>query len=239
MIPDSRENPDVGGLAAVINSRLAAEAHVAKAIAFGWLCGGTAVALCLTGLGFAAAFYGYSFMLSVKPAAEETAKALVEAFARAEIKTRVSGAMSLSPNTALRLASGQTIKLDEGATVRLDPNASVRVVGDLKMLQPSKEQLQVDAKSGKDDLPFTSYTIFKVVRYGSGFIETAWDYDLSDTMRPKLQYCFHRQSLAIDKNLASKVSLAVNGFPRKPSSSVRLPFNFDEAVANCIWFSGV
>src|SRR5262245_51955353 len=111
------ENINAGGLAAVINSRLAAEARVAKAIAFGWLCGGTSIALCLTGLGVAAAFYGYSFMLSVKPAAEQTAKALVEAFERAELKTKVSGVMSLSP-TELRLAGGRTIKLDEGATVK-------------------------------------------------------------------------------------------------------------------------
>src|SRR5258708_32927207 len=100
MNPDN-ENIDIGGLAAVINSRLAAEARVAKAIAFGWLCGGTAIALSLTGLGVAAAFYGYSFILSVKPAAEPTAKALVQAFEPAEIKTRVSGVMSLSPNAEI------------------------------------------------------------------------------------------------------------------------------------------
>ena len=168
-----------------INSRLAAEARVAKAIAFGWLCGGTAIALCLTGFGFAAAFYGYSFMLSVKPAAEQTAKALVEAFERTELKTRVSGVMSLSPSAELRLAGGQTVKLDEGATLRLDPNASVRVAGDFKMPQPSKQQLQVDATSQNNELPFTSYTIFKSVSYGSGEVVSAWSYDLSDTMRPK------------------------------------------------------
>jgi hypothetical protein len=79
-MPNIDKNTDIAGLAAVINSRLAAEARVTKAIAFGWLCGGTAIALCLTGLGLAAAFYGYSFMLSVRPAAEQTAKALVDAF---------------------------------------------------------------------------------------------------------------------------------------------------------------
>jgi len=237
MTVDNDEKLDVGGLAAVINSRLAAEARVAKAIAFGWLCGGTAIALCLTGLGVAAAFYGYSFMLSVKPAAEQTAKALVQAFERAELKTSVSGVMSLSPDTELRLASGQTVKLKEGAMVRLDPNASVRVVGDIKIPKPSDDQLQVNTPTGSDELPFTSYTIFKTVNYGSGVVETGWNYDLSDTMRPKYQYCSYKQGFA--KGLAGKISLAENGFPRKPSSSVKLPFNFDDAVANCIWFSGV
>jgi hypothetical protein len=237
MTVDNDEKMDVGGLAAVINSRLAAEARIAKAIAFVWLCGGTAIALCLTGLGVAAAFYGYSFMLSVKPAAEQTAKALVQAFERAELRTTVSGVMSLSPNTELRLVSGQTVKLEEGAMVRLDPNASVHVVGDIKIPKPSDEQLQVNTPNASDELPFTSYTIFKTVNYGSGSVVTGWEYDLTDTMRPKNQYCYYRQTL--DKGLAGKISLAENGFPRKPSSSVRLPFNFDEAVANCIWFSGL
>src|SRR5215470_1477037 len=144
MTVDNDEKIAIGGLAAVINSRLAAEARIAKAVAFGWLCGGTAIALCLTGLGVAAPFYGYSFMLSVKPAAEQIAKALVLAFEHADLKTTVSGVMSLSPNTELRLASGQTVRLEEGAMVRLDPNASVRVVGDIKIPKPSEEQLQVN-----------------------------------------------------------------------------------------------
>jgi hypothetical protein len=234
-MPDN-ENIDIAGLAAVINSRLGSEARVAKTIAFAWLCGGTAIALCLTGLGVAAAFYGYSFMLSVQPAAEQTAKALADAFERTQLKTIVSGVMSLSPNAELRLAKDQTIKLYEGTTVRLDPNSSVRVTGDIKMPQPSKEQLQMAATSASDELPFTSYTIFKSVGYGSGLVESGWYYDLSDTSRPKYQFCHYRERL--DKGLSGKITLAVNGSPRRPSTSTKLPFNFDEALRNCIWVSG-
>src|SRR5262249_45945703 len=128
------------------------------------------------------------------------------------------------------------IKLQEGATVGLDPNASVRVAGDLKMPQPSKQQLQVDTPSQSDELPFTSYVIFKSVSYGSGTVESAWSYDLSDTMRPKLQICNYRESL--DKGVVGRFALAVNGRPIRPPNSVRLSFNFDEALANCIWVSG-
>jgi hypothetical protein len=233
-MPENDQNTDVAGLAAVINSRLAAEARMAQAIGFGWLCGGTAIALGLTGLGFAAAFYGYSFMLSVKPAAEETARALVEALERTKLKTTVSGVMSLSPDAGLKLATGQMIKLQDGAMIRLDPNSSVRVVGDIKMPQPSKPQLQLDRRSATDELPFTSYTIFKRVNYGSGAVESGWAYDLSDTTRPQYQFCHYRESL--DKGLAGRVTLAVNGFPRRPAA--KLPFNFDEALRNCIWVSG-
>jgi hypothetical protein len=234
---DNDEKIDVGGLAAVINSRLGAEARVAKAIAFGWLCGGAAISLLLTGLGVAAALYGYSYMLSVKPAAEQTAKALVEALGRTELKTVVSGTMSLSPDSELKLASGQTVKLNEGATVKLDPKSSVRVVGDLNVEfpQPSKQQLQVDATSGSNELPITDYTIFKSVKFGSGYVVSGWNYELSDTMRPKLQYCYYGQS--IDEGLSTNHYIAIDGSPLKPSQLMKLSFNFDGALANCIWSS--
>lgn len=235
MSADNDEKIDVGGLAAVINARLAAEARVAKAIAFGWLCGGAAIAFFLTGLGIASAFYGYSYMLSVKPAADQTAKALVEALGRTELKTVVSGTMSLSPNSELKLASGQTVKIKEGATVKLDPQSSVRVVGDLKVdiPQPTKQQLQVEATSESNELPITDYTIFKSVSFGSGLVVSGWNYDLSNTTRPKFQYCYYGQS--IGEGLATNHLIAVDGSPQKPSPLMKLSFNFDGALSNCMW----
>ncbi len=153
------------------------------------------VACCLTSLGLALALYGYSYVISVKPAAELTAKALVDALEKAAIKTTVSGTMSLAPNSELRLASGQTVKLAEGATVKLDPNSSVRVAGDIKMPQPSDHQLQPNTMSG-DRLPFTSYTIFRSVAYGPGRVETGWNFALSDTTRPRSQYCSYIQTIS-------------------------------------------
>jgi hypothetical protein len=228
----------VGGFAASINSRLVSEARVAKAIGFAWLCGGAAIALCLTGLGFASAFLGYSHMLSVKPAAEKTAKALVEAFQRTELRTNVSGTMSLASDSEVRMAAGQTVTLNEGAVVKLDENSSVRIIGDLKidMPQPSKRQLQLNATSKSDELPFTNYTVFRNVGYGAGDVVTGWDYDLSDTTRPKVQFCYYTQSVA--KGLSAKYTIAVNGSPRRPSGLEKLSFNFDEALSSCIWFSG-
>jgi hypothetical protein len=229
---------DIGGLAAVINSRLSAEARMAKAIAFAWLCGGSAIALSLSGLGLAFAFYGYSYMLSVAPAAEQTAKALVAALERANFKTTVSGKMSLSPGSELSLAPGQTIRLGEGAIVKLDPSSSVRVVGDLKidMPQPSKQQLQLDTTSHSAEIPFTNYTIFKAVEYASGEVVTGWNFDLSDTIRPKIQYCYYSQN--VEKGLTARQILAVNDSPLRPSALAKLKFDFDGALANCIWFSG-
>src|SRR5581483_607658 len=186
---------DVAGLAATINARLAAEARIKRAIGFGWLCAGFAVATCLGGIGAFLAFAGYSYSLSSESAAKQSAKAITDAFARAQIKTTVSGTMSLSPDSALKLSPGQTVKLEDGTIVRLDPNSSVRVVGDLKMPQPSQRQLQPDTTSKSDELPFTSYTIFRSVSYGPGRVETGWNFDLSDTTRPKAQYCSYIQSI--------------------------------------------
>jgi hypothetical protein len=238
MSVDIDEKIDVGGLAAVINSRLAAEARIARAIGFAWLCGGLAVTACLTGLGFASAFYGYSYMMSIRPAAERTAKALAQAFEHAELKTSVSGTMSLSPKSELKLAPGQTVKLVESATVKLDPTSSIRVVGDLKLdvPRPSKQQLQLDATTRSAEMPFTNYTIFRDVSYGSGEVVTGWNYDLEDTIRPKSQFCYYRQRL--DEGVSAKYILAVDASPRRPSPLAKLSFNFDGALASCIWFSG-
>jgi hypothetical protein len=229
---------DVETFAAVINSRLDAEARISKAIAFGWLCGGWAIASCLIGMGVAAALYGYSFMISVTPAAERTASTLRDAFARAELKTYVTGTLSLAPGSELTLAPDQTVKLAEGAVVKLDPNSSVRVVGDLKIdvPQPSKQQLQLDATSGSKELPFTQYTVFKTGTYGAGYVVTSWNFELSDTSRPYYQRCYYEQSL--DQGLAATQTIAVDGSPRPISALAKLPFDFEGALANCTWFSG-
>lgn len=227
---------DVGGFAAIINSRLAAEARVRRAIAFGWLCAGAAVAVCLCGVGIAFALYGYSYMISVKPAADQIAKAMVEALEKAKLKTSITGTMSLAPNSELRLLPGQTLSLAEGSTVKLDPKSSVRVVGDVKMPQPSARQLQPNVMSG-DQLPFTSYTIFRSVPFGSGRVETGWNFELSDTARPKSQYCSYIQD--ISKGAQMKDVIAINGVSQQRSGLARASFNFEGAVSNCIWFSGV
>ena len=98
MSSDTQEHAALSGFVATLNSRLGSQARVSKAIAFAWLCGGGAIAAFLTGAGVAFALAGYSHMISVRAAAEETAKALVDALQHAELKTQVSGSMSLAPD---------------------------------------------------------------------------------------------------------------------------------------------
>jgi hypothetical protein len=229
---------DITGFVAAINSRLAAESRVAKAIAFGWLCGGAAIAASLVAIGAAIALWGYSQTISIRDAAEVMSQALIKALENVELKTSVTGQMALAPNSEVTVASGQTVKLQDNAVVKLDPNSSIRVVGDLKLNvpQPSKQQLQLDATTKANDLPLTDYTIFRSVSYGTGEVVTGWNYGLSDTERPRAQYCYYTQNL--EKGLAAKFTLAFNGSPQRPSPLAKTSFNYDGALANCIWYSG-
>jgi len=178
-------------------------------------------------------------MISVKPASDEIAKALVTALQQTELRTNVSGNVSLSPDSKLRLADGQEVKLDQASsTVKLDPNSSIRVIGDLKVdvPQPSKEQLQQDTTSKSDELPITDYTIFRNAAYGSGEVVSGWSYDLSDTVRPKFQYCYY--TVDIERGVSTRLPLAVNGSVLPPSNVLKSPFDSRAAAANCVWFSG-
>jgi hypothetical protein len=146
--------------------------------------------------------------------------------------------MNLSPDSELTIAKGQSVHLQDGASVKLDPSSSVRIVGDLKVdvPQPSKQQLQLDATTESKELPFTRYMIFNTATFGSGTVVTGWSFDLSDTTRPTFQRCYYEQVL--DKGIAATQTVAIDGSPRRPSALTKLSFDFDGAIANCIWFSG-
>jgi hypothetical protein len=236
----SQDEFGIGGFAASLNSRLGAQARISKAVGFAWLCGGAAIAMCLSAAGLAIAFLGYSYTVSVKPATDEIAKALVTALQQTELKTNISGNVSLSPDSKLRLADGQNVQIDQrSSTVKLDPNASLRVIGDVQVEvpQPSKEQLQQETTSKSDDLPITDYTIFKGAAYGSGAVVSGWSYDLSDTIRPKFQYCYYTED--VQRGIATRLPLAVNGFVLPRSDASKPTFDLNAAATNCVWFSGL
>jgi hypothetical protein len=226
------------GFAAIINSRILAEARVARAISFAWICAGTAIAVVLTGLGCAASFVGYSHLSNLSSAADMISRSLADSIKRMELKSVVSGKMILSPNSEVKLAPGQVIRLAEGTTVKLDPSSAVRIIGNMKVdvPQPSKQQLQLDTTSPSEQLPFTEYTIFKDVNYERGHVVTGWNYDLVDPMRPKSQLCYYEESPS--QGVSSRYTLSVNNYPRRPSALTKVSFDFDGALANCIWFSG-
>src|SRR5262245_33144196 len=156
MSAEQADYSEVSAFAAILRSRVAADARVARAMGLAWVGAGAAIASGLAGLGILIALYGYSYTISVKPAAEQTARAFVLALERTQLKTTVSGTMSLAPNSEVKLAAGQTVRLQPGATVRLDPNSSVRAVV-IDTPQPSNQQLGLSVKANTNELPFTSY----------------------------------------------------------------------------------
>jgi hypothetical protein len=238
MSADDGDQFSIESFAAVLSSRASADGRIARAIGFGWLCGGCALATCLIGAGAAVALWGYSVMQSATPAAEITAAAIAHAFERAQIKTSVTGTMGLAENSRLSLASNQSVKIEEGSTIKLDPASTIRVVGDLKLdvPQPSKQQLQLDATSGSKELPFTKYTIFKYTKFGAGEVVTGWNFELSDPSRPTIQRCYYEEVVA--GGISASQTLAFDGAPRPPSPLAKLSFDFDSALTNCSWFSG-
>jgi hypothetical protein len=220
---DNSTGAEVRGFAAIINSRLLAEARVARAMSFAWICAGATIAIVLTGLGVAVSFVGYSRLNNLSAAAEIISRSLADAIQRTELKSIVSGKMALSPNSEVRLAPGQVIRLAEGATVKLDPSSSVRIIGNMKVdvPQPSKQQLQLDTTSQSEQLPFTEYTIFKDVNYQRGHVVTGWNYDLVDAMKPKSQVCYYEESPS--QGVSSRYTLSVNNYPRRPSALTLKP----------------
>jgi hypothetical protein len=238
MSKDRDPEDELRGFAAAINSRLAAEAVVARAMSFAWICAGAMISIALTGLGVAAAFVGYSHLNSLTDAADLISHSIADALQNAELKSVVTGKMALDPNSEIKLASNQIVGLSEGTTVKLDPNSSVRIIGNMKVdvPQPSKQQLQVDTTSQSEQLPFTEYTVFRDVDYEKGHVVTGWRYDLTDQMRPQSQICYYEESHS--RRVSARYTLAINNYPRRPSELTKVSFNFDGALANCIWFSG-
>jgi hypothetical protein len=150
---------DVSGLAAMINTRLAADARISRAAAFLWFCGGTAIALTLARFGVTLALLGYSRIITISPAAEVVAHALVNALEHTKLTATVTGSVSLAEGCELKLASNQKISLNSGTIVKLAENSSVRILNNFHMPLPSTQQLQLDTKSKSSELPFTT-TLF-------------------------------------------------------------------------------
>ncbi|MEY9180362.1 hypothetical protein ABIG06_002284 [Bradyrhizobium sp. USDA 326] len=228
---------DFAGFSAALNARMGAEARVTRAKAFGFNAAGLGLCAALWGIGLGIAFFGYSKTTSSEAAANTIAAAVTEGLSRAQIKTIVGGTMALAPTAELRLADEQIVRLDPSTTVSLDPETTVKVVGDFKVdvPQPSKEQLQVDATSSSKELPSTRYTVFRSVRFGSGSVVTAWSFELTDTATPNYQRCYYEETLS--GGVSAIQSIAFNGLPKPPNALSKLSFDFDGAIANCIWFA--
>jgi hypothetical protein len=111
MSKDHGSGDELRGFAAAINSRLAAEAGVARAMSFAWMCAGAMISIALTGLGVAAAFVGYSHLNSLTDAADLISRSVADALQKAELKSVVTGKMALDSTSGVKLAPDQRYRL--------------------------------------------------------------------------------------------------------------------------------
>jgi hypothetical protein len=128
--------------------------------------------------------------------------------------------MTLAPNSEVRLAAGQTVRLQEGSTV--------------DMPQPSSQQLGLGIKANTNELPFTSYTIFRSVPYAAGTVMTGWNFELADRTKPNFQHCLY--VVNVEEGVSAKYAIAFNGTPERSSGLNKA--DFEGALKNCLWFSG-
>jgi hypothetical protein len=129
------------------------------------------------------------------------------------------------------------VRLNEGATVKIDQSSSVHVVGESRSKCHSLQRTNYNRTPASHDLPITDYTIFRNVTFGSGQVVSGWQYDLSDPLRPKFEYCYYTED--IERGLAAKYTLGINGSVQRPLDSSKSTFDFDRAAANCFCFSGL
>jgi hypothetical protein len=66
--------------------------------------------------------------------------------------------------------------------------------------------------------------------------ERGYDINSTEFVATTSQRCYYDQ--IIGKNVSATQTLAFDGSPRRPSALTKLSFDFDGALANCIWFSG-
>ena len=71
---------------------------------------------------------------------------------------------------------------------------------------------------------------------GRGVV-SGWSYDLSDTIRPRFQYCHYTED--VERGIATRFPLAVNGFVLPRSNALKATFDLNAAANNCVWFSGL
>ncbi len=197
---------------------------------------GFGLMLFLSGLGAASALYGYSTIFSNQSAADTVAKALGHALDGSTVVAHASGTVVLAPGSSVELKKGQTVKLDSNAYVEVDPSV-IRVEGGANNAapRPSDRQLQVDAVDLKNKVFGTSYTVFKTIKYNSGFVVTGWEYSVNQPNRPLQQYCYYKRS--IDPQAEFRVELGHDGL-MIPVSATTLGRDASEAFGLCIWNRG-
>ena len=92
---------------------------------------------------------------------------------------------------------------------------------------PSQPQKTADGDAIK-----TEVTVFNVVSFGAGEIDTGWRYASGNSKSPTSQYCYYTYTRPDGSQ--QKVDIALDRVPQ--ASARKLVPRFDVALSKCVWF---
>ncbi|MBV8906370.1 MAG: hypothetical protein JOZ22_22250 [Acidobacteriia bacterium] len=159
---------------------------------------------------------------------------MAAAFTEALEHATIGGVKLIVPDKEIKLdASNATVRLDSAAIVRLDPAARV-AISNPEIFRPTERQLGGENQTQPGKV-VTNFTVFKSVTFGSGAVDTGWNYDSSDQNAPSSQYCYYIQPR---DGGDVRVSVAKDGHLIPNNLGAVFGLNDRLAAANCVWFNG-
>lgn len=187
------------------------------------------------GASIGAGCIGYSHVAKNTYNMKEFSSALSRALADAQLTAKADGIVKLEPHE-LALAKGQTLSLDTSSRVLLDPSAHVRADGDISVQGPTISMPQPPSNRSPAPIPnIANFTVFKAVKFETGFVQTGWIFLTSAQRFPTQQYCYYSEGST--DTPGRNVSLDI-GLDEKQLTPKLAPkdLNLLSAFNHCIWF---
>lgn len=232
---NSNSEPDLI-LAQTINRRLVIESIVLRGKTFflATLVLGACTVVFVSGLWILSLAFRYS--VDVTSEVKKISAAFVDTISKVVIQSKADGRVVLNADP-LNLSEGSRISIDPSAEVGVAANSAVTVSGNLKVQvpRPSERQLSLDRKGTDGEAPFTSYVVFHSERFGKGYVETRWHYDVSNQATPKRQTCFYSENLGQGKQVSFLI--AVDGETKVSEGFSRTKLNAYDVYTRCRWTS--
>jgi hypothetical protein len=199
--------------------------------------GGASALAALAGMGVGLCCFGASTLERNSSAAEAIAASLTKAIAASPIQAKPVGSVTVAPGSKVELQDGASVTIAPNQTVALDPHSTVTVVSPPidKNLTPTRDQLQADPSDNLARIS-TTYTIFHSQPYRDGWIDSVWDYTISDPNRPIAQSCSYRA--ARENRREYKVVIATDRTPTPSTASIPA-FDHASALEKCVWSDSV
>jgi hypothetical protein len=194
--------------------------HIKSKAALPWLLGCSAFVLC-AGVGGGVGLWGYSYIVGNKVIARQVAESVKAVLDTTTIHGTVTGEVGM-----------------RDGIVRLDQSSAlVRVVAPADMLRPSPEQVRQDERPASqatlDDTEPTWQSVYKVVWFGSGRVQSFASFRTSTAQKPFRRKCIYFED--VGEGLWRGVLLESNGQRLAPPNPSPFPaVDLNAAAAECV-----